>query len=578
MTAKRLQGSEAALSEVNQFFQNFYEQSSSGIHNLEGREHTGQVKNEKRQERETKFREGKLATLFCSPTMELGIDISDLNIVHMRNVPPSPANYAQRGGRAGRSGQAALVITYASIGSGHDQYFFRRQDQMVAGVVVPPKLELGNQDLIRAHIHSIWLAHTGLSLENSMNQLLDLEQASYPLKESIRNQLLLPSDGLERCLKAAQAILQDEICQNDLTQAAWYSEDWLRYVLEAALNSFDKACDRWRALYSDAVVQLDTARQVIDRWARGNVTHEERKNAEAMEREARRQIDLLVGQVKPGSGQTQFEFYPYRYFASEGFLPGYNFPRLPVRTYIQAGDDGEFISRPRVVAIREFAPGNIVYYEGSKFQISKTRTPAGGIEAAYQRAALCPTCGYFHDGDNSLREFCENCGAQLKADNRGNPSKLSRLLTMETMLTRRRERITCDEEERLKYGYNVTTHFRYSDGRRVVATVEAEDGTPLLKLTFGETARLWRINRGLSRNRQEFGFKLNTATGLWGEAKQEKDQLVPDTLHSEVHLVVDDTCNILMVEPCQVPAENSEAFLASFQYALQRAIQAAYKL
>jgi hypothetical protein len=41
MTAKRLQGSEAALSEVNQFFQNFYEQSSSGIHNLEGREHTG---------------------------------------------------------------------------------------------------------------------------------------------------------------------------------------------------------------------------------------------------------------------------------------------------------------------------------------------------------------------------------------------------------------------------------------------------------------------------------------------------------------------------------------------------------
>lgn len=578
MTAKRLQGSEAALSEVNQFFQNFYEQSSSGIHNLEGREHTGQVKNEKRQEREAKFREGKLATLFCSPTMELGIDISDLNIVHMRNVPPSPANYAQRGGRAGRSGQAALVITYASIGSGHDQYFFRRQDQMVAGVVVPPKLELGNQDLIRAHIHSIWLAHTGLSLENSMNQLLDLEQTSHPLKESIRNQLLLPPDGLERCLKAAQAILQDEICQNDLTQAAWYSEDWLRYVLEAALNSFDKACDRWRALYSDAVVQLDTARQVIDRSARGNVTHEERKNAEALEREARRQIDLLVGQVKPGSSQTQFEFYPYRYFASEGFLPGYNFPRLPVRTYIQAGDDGEFISRPRVVAIREFAPGNIVYYEGSKFQISKTRTPVGGIEAAYQRAALCPTCGYFHDGDNSLREFCENCGAQLKADHRGNPSKLSRLLTMETMLTRRRERITCDEEERLKYGYNVTTHFRYSDGRRVVATVEAEEGTPLLRLTFGETAKLWRINRGLSRNRQEFGFKLNTATGLWGEAKQEKDQLVPDTLHSEVHLVVDDTCNVLMVEPCQVPAENSEAFLASFQYALQRAIQAAYKL
>jgi len=37
---------------------------------------------------------------------------------------------------------------------------------------------------------------------------------------------------------------------------------------------------------------------------------------------------------------------------------------------------------------------------------------------------------------------------------------------MDTMITRRRERITCDEEERLKYGYNLTTHFRYADGKK----------------------------------------------------------------------------------------------------------------
>jgi hypothetical protein len=88
MTSRRLQGSEDVQIKVNQFFQNFYERGSSGIHTFEGREHTGQVKNDKRQEREAKFRDGKLATLFCSPTMELGIDISDLNVVHMRNVPP----------------------------------------------------------------------------------------------------------------------------------------------------------------------------------------------------------------------------------------------------------------------------------------------------------------------------------------------------------------------------------------------------------------------------------------------------------------------------------------------------------
>jgi hypothetical protein len=100
---------------------------------VEAREHIAQVQTEVREQREKYFREDRLPILFCSPTMELGVDIAELNVVNLRNVPPTPANYAQRSGRAGCSGQPALVFTYCATKSFHDQFFFRRPDEMVAG-------------------------------------------------------------------------------------------------------------------------------------------------------------------------------------------------------------------------------------------------------------------------------------------------------------------------------------------------------------------------------------------------------------------------------------------------------------
>lgn len=564
---KRLQGSNLTSQEVNHFFQNFYEYQGRKIKAIEGREHTGQVPSPKRQEREEKFRQGELKALFCSPTMELGIDISDLSVVHQRNVPPSPANYAQRSGRAGRGGQEALVITYAAYGSAHDQYFYQRQTQMVSGVVVAPKLELANPDLIQSHLYSLWLSYTGVDLGDSLNSILDLSdpQQEYPLKPEIKAQLTLDTQRLQACIDEAQTILTDNFLREDLQRSYWYTPQWVQAKLENAPYAFDQACDRWRRLYRDAVNQLQQARDLIDQAVTGKITQQEQNNAEELQRDALRQRDLLVGQTQKNGSNSQFEFYPYRYFASEGFLPGFNFPRLPVRAYIPSGDKGEFVSRPRIVAIRELAPRNIVYYEGSKFQISKTRVSPKGIE--YQKVACCNQCGYFHGGPETSRDTCLNCGAKLS-------DRLYYVLNTETMITRRRERITCDEEERLKYGYQITTHYHFDTPNPSEAYVTDCEGNHLLKLTQVETAQIHRINRGLRRN-QEMGFKINTQTGEW-DAQHET---TPDELiQPGVTLMVSETCNILLIEPLKLPETHTAEFLTTLQYALERAIQAHYKL
>jgi hypothetical protein len=100
----RMPTASTAGSVPNKFFVELFRTRIQKLRGVSSREHTAQVPADLRVQREQDFRSAKLPILFCSPTMELGIDIKDLNAVNLRNVPPTPANYAQRSGRAGRSG------------------------------------------------------------------------------------------------------------------------------------------------------------------------------------------------------------------------------------------------------------------------------------------------------------------------------------------------------------------------------------------------------------------------------------------------------------------------------------------
>lgn len=83
------------------------------IESIVVKEHTAQLDRKKAKQYQQDFKNKKINILSCSTTFEMGIDIGDLETVFMRNVPPSPANYVQRAGRAGRrKDSAAYILTY----------------------------------------------------------------------------------------------------------------------------------------------------------------------------------------------------------------------------------------------------------------------------------------------------------------------------------------------------------------------------------------------------------------------------------------------------------------------------------
>lgn len=563
---------------TNPFFVDYYRHIAATLQGLEAHEHTAQVPNDERLRREERFRTANLPVLYCSPTMELGVDIAQLNVVNMRNVPPTPANYAQRSGRAGRSGQPALVFTYCTTGSPHDQYFFKRPEAMVAGAVAPPRLDLANEDLVRAHVYAVWLAETGLSLGSSLQELLDLngERPSLEILPHVREALRSKSARAkaEQRLRRIFLSIADELAHSD-----WYTDEWLWRTLAQVEDRFTQACIRWRELYCAAMQQREIQNAIIGDASRSQA---DKNQARRLRAEAESQMELLT----QSKNLFQSDFYSYRYFASEGFLPGYNFPRLPLSAYIpgrrqRMGNQDEYLNRPRFLAISEFGPRSMIYHEGSRYIVNKVILP---VEERSERGLatgqvkLCPHCGYLHPIQEGITnpDRCEHCNTLLDPP-------MHSLLRMQNVSTKRRDRINSDEEERIRMGYDLVTgvRFDHEEQRQVrVASVVDATGKELLHLTYGHTATLWRLNLGWRRRRDKEvrGFVLDTERGYWARNELATEDDPDDPMSDSKQRVipyVEDRRNALLIKPA-IPLTLEQ--MASLQPALKSAIQVLYQV
>ena len=569
--------------EVNRYFVDCYRRFVDLKCVFEAREHTAQATPEEREEREERFREGGLPLLFCSPTMELGVDIAQLNLVNLRNVPPTPANYAQRSGRAGRGGQPALVFTYCAGRSPHDQYFYRQPGNMVAGSVTPPRIDLRNQDLIRSHIHAIWMGAVTPDLGKTLADVLDLESSSptleLPVKRHLRDALRNPAHRAAAQRRSASVLAE---VRTELGSANWFREDWVDDVLHQIELSFEDACDRWRTLYRAAVRQRELHHSIIVDHSRSPT---DRAHAKRLRGQAESQIKLLT----ESAGIFQGDFYSWRYFATEGFLPGYNFPRLPISAYVPARrrrvEHSEFINRPRFLAISEFGPRALIYHEGARYRVNQVNLDFGSssLEETRQLGTdtmkRCLKCGYCHieAGDANLTEVCDRCSAALDP-----PCRIDNLVRMQNVNLKLTQRITCDEEERQRFGYDLVTAYRFRDidGKLDRQDAEVRNGEArVATLHYGDATDLYRINEGWLRQKgkQARGFLLDLERGYWSSNQadtSDSEDAASEGRTQRVVPYVRDTKNALVMrfEPRR-PSSVTASLQAAFKHAIQQQYQ-----
>lgn len=566
---------------------------------LESREHTAQVSQRQREWREWRFRFEKedrenlsentadlkaageseqfLPALFCSPTMELGVDISALNAVYLRNVPPTPANYTQRAGRAGRSGQAAVIATYCAAQSPHDQYFFERRNEMVAGVVRPPALDITNEELVRSHLHAVWLAEAKLALSPDIPEILDLTQTGYPLKQEIHDVIDRPELAIA-AHPPMKRVLDQILASVDGRRPVWMGDPdaFVSAVTRRAPQEFDHAFDRWRELYNSARTQLMEAN------ARSEITGlsgADRRRIKAAQMQASDQITIL----EQGKASNGSDFYSYRYLATEGFLPGYNFPRLPLYAFIPGeGKTGSFLQRARFLAISEFGPRSLIYHEGRAYRVMKAKLPpevrtGDGSELATRDIFICSNCGACHDGEV---ERCHACNAPMAGE-----LPVERTLRIDNVEAAPAERITANDEERVRQGFEIQTVFSWPKREGRIQITEADfrcEDTSILALQYANSAEISRINKGLKRRAQQtkFGFYIDPRSGYWAKSEDEDPEVdVPPDVVRPVRIVpiVRDHKNALLFRFSE-PTAYAPQTIATVQHALMRGIEVVFQL
>lgn len=365
---------------------------SSLMQPLHIKEHTAQLGREEQQKYQEMFINKEINALSCSTTFEMGVDVGDLETVYLRNMPPSPANYVQRAGRAGRGrNAAAFSLTYSKLSS-HDFTYYRSPENMITGKIGVPLFMVRNEKVILRHIFAVALS--------------DFFTKQVDVYNSNNADVLLNSNGWERLCayleskpEHLKAILEASIppAMHEIMGIPDYS--WASKligpdgVMSVAVGEFRSTVEYYKG--------------EVDRLLKEGFTQE----AAAVEKK--------LWSYRRGKDDNRGRNELIEFLVRNNVLPKYGFPVDTVELYQNtntATDKKLQMVRDLQLAISEYAPDAQVVADGklytSRYIRKLPQTTGQDWEVAYIAQCKNPSCltwNYRTMISDSSGEECVSC-------------------------------------------------------------------------------------------------------------------------------------------------------------------------